>query len=542
MTSPISSAFPVQSAAPRVTWWRFVPAFLLPPVFFACGWFWGPPLLFSDTATGLLAWHNFVQGGSWNTIIEPSAANLALNIEQPITWWSPGQYVPLGLLVSAGLPLGAAMLLLALCSAWSLTAGLVCFARELEAPASTLPWVALTAAGSWHTLYAFGMFIGGEVVLIALFPWIILAGWRLREHPVLRIILLPPLLLLGSFAKHSFAIYALGLIAFLWLETLRGRPRSLRSCISATLPFITVGMLYLVGRHLVFASGPMPSDPGQLHRTAAESFGFSALGPVLAATGGGSLAGRVFTLLGLPFEIAWQRLAPALVLLAPFCLALYTWLALSSRPLERLAGIIALVAVAILALLLWRGGSISLEDRHFRPAGVLLMAVYAVLAFAAELRVRVIARGVLLFTLIFGIAAAFQRHYSLSRHVYAAGDHSAIADLTPAAQAELRHLDKAAGGTNAILYLSRAELSALVHSARLIVTDASDHNAAWLAAQPRHGRVALLTLVLPATFDQDGRGSVLRASFIDYPAAVWTCHSVDGWDFWQAGPSPSSTQ
>ena len=523
--------------SPAPDWRLFAPAALLPLLFFACGWFWGPPQLGSDTATGLLAWRNFTAGGAWNTISEPSPANIAIDAEQSVTWWSPGQYVAPGLLLSAGLPLGAALLLVALLSAWSLTAGLTLLARFLGAPLAALPWVALGAAGSWHTLYPFGMFIGGEVVLIAVFPWIVLAGWSLRNRPLPLLLLLPPLLLLGSFAKHSFAIYALGLLAFLWLETLRKRPRTLRTLFACTWPLTAVGLFYAAGRIFLFQAGPSPSDPGQVHHSLATAFGFSSFAPLLAATGGGSLMGRVFMLAGLKYEDGWRLFGPALALLAILPLALSARLARGPLPFHRLAGMVTLTATAILFVLMARGGSISPEDRHFRPAGVLLLIPLAVVA-AGPGRFRFLARGALGFIVVFGAASAVQRHHSLHAVAHSTAEHISLPDLPPAAQAELRRLDAIGAGTDAILYLPSPALSTFAPAPRLIVTDASGRDLAWLAAHPRFGRVSTLTLVLPTALVHDGRADGLRASFLNYAPEAWTCHSVDGWDFWQATAPP----
>jgi len=520
--------------------WRYSPAFLIPLIVCGCGWLVAPPLLWSDTSTGLLAWRNFAEGGTWNTVVEPSSIDLTVNRESPITWCSPGQYLPLGLLGMAGLPLGAGMLFLALLSAASLASGLCRVARELGTPEAALPWIAVAATGSWHSLYAFGMFNGGEIGLIALFPWVILAGWRLRHRPIRSIVLLPPLLLIGSFVKHSFAIYALGLLAFLWLEALRNCPATLRARARVTLPLAIVGCIYALARAAVFTPGPSPSDPGQVARTFVESFGFSALAPLLAATGGGSFCGRLFMMAGLATESGWQTVAAPLVFFAPVALAIYLSLARGHRPITRLAGVFALTTTITLAVLIWRGGSISLDDRHFRPAGVLLLVVIAgaTANISGRWRQRV-ARACILVIVAYGFGAALNRHLSMRQSVHPSIDHTSITDFPPSAQAELQRLDAAAAGTDGIIYLSKTELSVLTQHARLIVTDAVDRDVPWFVHQPRHGRVASITLVLPERFARDGRGAAVRASFVDYPTTAWTCQTVAGWDFWQARVSPS---
>jgi hypothetical protein len=513
--------------------WRFAPAFILPLIVFVHSWFYAPPQVWPDTGFGLLAWRNFSAGGTWNTILEPSSADIAIDTESAVTWWAPGQYVPLGMLTSAGLSLGAAMLLITLLSAWSLALGLTRLARALGAPEESLPWVAAAAAGSWHTLFAFDTFIGGEVVLIALFPWLLLGAWRLRERPMLEILLLPVILLVGSFAKHSFAIYAVGLLAFLWLEALRTGPRSLRVWLNATWPLATVGVLYVVARHLLLPSGPNPADFGQVKRTFAESFGFAAHGPWLAATGGGRFFTRLFMYAGLALETGWIKFAAVLALFAPLALALYVSLALNARPLARLAGMVASIAALIMGLLYVSGGFISLDDRHFRPAGVLLLAALAVTAVSARCWQRYLARGLLVLVVAFGFGSALQRR-SIGPRVYPIGERTAIAEMPPAVQAEIRRIDAIGAGQNSILYLPSSEFAIIAHISRLLVTDAFDRSPNYTLARPHHGRVPTLTLALPGFMDRQGKGAAVRAGFLDYPATAWTHYSIEDWDFWQA--------
>ncbi len=494
---------------------------------------WAPPLLFSDTATGLLAWRNFAAGGTWNTVAEPSAANLAINVEYPVTWWSPGQYAPLGLLTSAGLPLGIAMLTLALASAASLGVGMVRLARALGSPEASLPWLAFAAVGSWHTLYAFGMFIGREVMLIAVWPWIILAAWRLRTRPILQIALLPFLLLLGVWSKHSFMLWALALLAFLWLEEVRA---ARRVPVGATARLALIFLFVMAGRELDFfgTNGPNPGQPGQMERGLAASLGFSFLGPVLAGTGGGSLAGRLFAWRGVGFEIGWSNLSWLLTLVSPVLLCFYGRLAMRTRPIERLAGIACLVAAFMMTVLMFRGASVSLEDRHFRPAGVLLLAVAAILAVSPKRLVAQTARTLLIGVVAFGFLAALQRAHSLHERTYPAGNHAALSDMPATARIELQRLASEIASVDGVLFISSPETSAVLPPCRLIATDAADRTIAWIGARPRHGLVRLLALALPSRLADDGRAAALRASFVDFPADAWSLHSVSGWDFWTA--------
>lgn len=498
--------------------------------------FLAPPQISPDTATGLLAWKNYASGGTWNTLALPDPTDIARTVEEPVTWWSPGQYAPLGLLVSAGLSLGNGMILLALISALSTVTGCVLLARSLGAPPAAWPWIAAAVAGTWHGLYPFGMFIGGEAVQIALWPWVALLAWQVRDRPWVLIGTLPPLLLLGTLGKHAFAIWALALLAFVWIERLRPNWRVPAACWRATWPVVAAGLAYLLLRTLALpTSSSAPSDPGQLHRTFAMALGFNAHAPLFAATGAGSVIGRVFFLLGLDYEEGWNQLALVLAVVAPLSLVGYGWLAWRNRALERFAGIVALVGVGVLLILMWRGGSISLEDRHHRPSGLLLLMVVAAASVSSVRHLSILARFLVVTVVIFGVGASWQRHRTLHRLGIAVVHRVSIPDLSVAAARALQQATASTIGTDAIVYLPNPVLTVAASGGRLLVTDAVDRDSTWIAQRPYRGRVSAVLLVLPSAFANDDRAASLRASFLDYRPQEWTHQRIDGWDFWQAG-------
>ena len=58
-----------------------------------------PPIISHDTIIGLKAWHSLREGASWNHIKDPDLANISQDVDAYLSWWSPGQYVPVGILV-----------------------------------------------------------------------------------------------------------------------------------------------------------------------------------------------------------------------------------------------------------------------------------------------------------------------------------------------------------------------------------------------------------------------------------------------------------
>ncbi len=488
-----------------------------------------------DTSVGLVIWQNMQVGGGWNQLDLPDPANIALSKPVFVTWWSPGQYVPTGLLLQLGLPLGSAVLAVSLLSALSLAAGMHKLSRALGATPDVAAWTALVTVASWHTLYSFGMYVGGEAVLLAVWPWIVLATWHLRARPWLQLTVLPPLFLLGSFAKLAFGIYAVGLLGFLWLEESRANKFDLNSLLKTSVRLagifsVYVGLLYW----LYLGRGPSPvSGQAGSNNEILTVVGFALNAPWLAATGGGSFLGRIFMLVGLTPEAGIHKLSPVLFVTGFTALFIY-WRALcSSQSLFRLAGTISLVAVLLLAGLWLRGANISLEDRHLRPAGVLLLAAGAQLAGGVQPRwIMFSARVVLVLAVGFGLGAFAQRVDNIRQQALRLPNGISLTGLDSAMLARMEQLDSPDAGR--LVYLPQPEMALLMSRARLLPTDAVIHDRAWLAIDTRHGRVAELILVLPAGFAHDGRADTIRGSFVDYTDDEWQRTRVGAWDFWRA--------
>jgi len=192
----------------------------LTPGFFGLilGLFVLPPQLGFDPAVGLITWMNFTKGGTWNTESIPDPNNIAQTIEVAVTWWPPGQYLFLGLLNLAGLSFGHAALLLAFLCTLAGAIGLAVLGKELGAPARSLPWISGATACSLYNLANYQVFGGGEPLVMALWPWVAIAAWRIKNKNILLISILPGLFLIGYYIKYSFAIYSICILLFIWSE------------------------------------------------------------------------------------------------------------------------------------------------------------------------------------------------------------------------------------------------------------------------------------------------------------------------------------
>jgi len=495
-----------------------------------------PPVIAHDSIIGFETWRSMQEGAGWNQIVAPDPTDLSRTTSGFLAWWSPGQYLPAGWLMRCGLPLGTAVLLTAFVGSCSLAFGLwrLCLALGTTRRAAEL--AALAAVVTWHTLYAFGMFNGGEVALIAVWPWIVLGAWRLRGRPAVQTWVLPLLLVAGSYAKLSFSLYAAGLLAFLWWEAARERRWAWRPLVREGARLALAGAIYLaLWSWLHLSRGDTPMRAAGATASLGSLLGFAFSAPWFAALGVGSLAGRWFATQGLAGDASWDTVRLPLLCGGAVGGASYIYLLCHRERLMRLAGTVSLIAVLLLVALKVRGGTISLEDRHLRPAGVLLLAVCACWATGPRAWPRRCAATALVLAMAFGLGAAVQRIGNLRRSAVRADNRISVLDVDRSSLRLLEQVDR----PGRIIYLQNMNLVPAVQHAHVLLPDEAAHPAAWYAAHPIFGRAPSLVLVLAGRDAADGIDAAVRARFRDYRESDWRQIGRGTWDFWIADAPPT---
>jgi hypothetical protein len=512
-------------------------AILIPASVAIAHWLLAPPIISHDTIIGFETWRSMQQGAGWNQLLAPDPADISRSSGGFLTWWSPGQYLPAGLLMGLGASMGAAVLLISFAGACSLVFGMwrLCLAMGSSGREAAL--AALAAAATWHTLYAFGMFNGGEVALMAVWPWILLCAWRLQDRPWLQALVLPLLLVAGSYAKLSFGLYAIGLLVFLWLEAARERQWQWRNLLANGVRLAAAGGVYLAVWYWIHLSrGPVPMDKGIAVAPVTTCIGFALSAPWFAAAGFGSMVGRLFAIRGIASDAGWEKLHAVLAVSGAAGAVSYGYLLCHRRRLMRLAGTVCFVAALLLAVLMARGGAISLEDRHLRPAGVLLLAVCASWAASRRAWPRVVFATALALAVLYGLGASVQRIVNGRMFSVRASNHIGVLDIDRDSLRLLERLDVA----GSVIYLQNLNLAPVVQHARVIVADNPSRDEAWHAANPILGRVPALVLVLPESYSLDGRALAVRARFQNYREQEWHRTQHGKWVFWQAGGPPAA--
>jgi hypothetical protein len=342
---------------------------LVPIILFLCS-LYIPPRINPDSGVGFLAFRNMLEGGAFNRIMAPDRANIANDVVSFLSWWSPGQYLLPGSFIWLGTNYGLALSLTTLIATLIGLLGWIQVARGFSVSFFVLFVFVVGLSTFSYATYPFRVYNGGEVLLFAAAPWSLLGMWWATNKPAplcLAISLLSCALLF--FAKLTglivFAanVAAISLVAFV-------NQRRLSSSIIAMWGASTIGLLcffmFWVARGDVPASG--------------SSFTFSWF-PIWFSVSGATFSG----ISALDF-LGWFLGHPRIgimsdtdllsYVLGPLGLLLMVWVWLRLRYTRYramallLLTIIFLYATAIIATYL-RGAAVSLDDRHFRYAGIL---------------------------------------------------------------------------------------------------------------------------------------------------------------------------
>ena len=510
-------------------------AFTVPLLAYLISWHIAPPSLNTDSATGFAAWETWRNGGPWNHRIAPDYTDIAQNEFYSVAWWSPGQYMLPGLLRLLGLDWLQAARLSTLAAAWFAVFGVWLLGRRLDLSPAQASLAALACAVGCGTLHTFGMFWGGDIFLAGIAPFVYLAALRLFEKPLATNFAVFFLACLSAlFCKHGGILVVVGALAFVGLESLRERGARL---FSDARPWLAGGgsvIACTLARWLWMGSGPTPGDAGQVSTPPLTGIGFALNGPWFALTGSGSLLSWLLQRGGHSATEGWRLVSPWLLASGLAATSLVCWLGLrpaSARP-WRLAACAWVVTIGLLCILYLRGASVSIDERHFRAASapLAIALAFAALPPAPRSIPRVVSLALLLLTLALGTAAHVRRVGLLANLT-----RGPVSGFTqPELDAGDARLLAAACPTDATLLITHAAHSLEFPGRRILSTDAYFREAEDLRRWRFAGTVPLLLVPVPRFYDEDGRGAILRASFVDVPAIAWQSIDIGNWRLWSA--------
>lgn len=509
----------------------------------ALAWFC-PPALNSDSATGFLIWDAWERGGPWNHMVTADPANLQRDVSVFQAWWSPGQYVVVAPWQWLGLSLGHAIALGGLAaSALSLWGYWRVFARFGFAPA-TCGWAVLAIACNWTFTRPYSDYLGGELALFAVLPWLILATQRVlaSRSGLLPWVALPALYWTGNMAKNSYIPMAAGLIAGFrgarvwgapWLTP--GKTRE----VLRWLGWLAIGHALLWATYLRLGANPSISTGGASHPAWWLALLQLISFPITGLFSLGNLLGRIFLHPAHPLVGSMAALWPLHLLFAVAAVALAVWVGRREARLRPdyawlLAGVLG-AYVAFFGLLLLVGAAAGWEERMFKPAGFLLLPaiVDAVRADFARWRGRLVALSLAAASL-YGIAAAAHRAHYLHA-LDNAGRRGVTQHLLSREALRVLHALDAALPADALVVAPSPEMALELRRTRVLPTHAAMQGVAHIASQPHAGRVGDLVVIVDQRMRASGQAQALLASFTSYDREAWQVHRFGEWEFWHQG-------
>jgi hypothetical protein len=488
-----------------------------------------PPFIGYDPAYGWLRWQSFLAGAPFDTVLEPDAADIARDTLARETWWSPGQYLVPGLLTLLGLRLGTAVVIIGALSNLAMLFGWLAVLRAFGLGGRVaMAAVACMATLRWSTS-VYGLNSGGEVLLQAVTPWIVLAAVRL------------PRLSAPAAAAIAFLVVGAAFVA------------KLNGIIVAVAAFAAVGVTAWT-RERRPTAGLIHGAAGVLIAVAA-NYAFWYRGRAQTHVGGG---GDAFDMIHVLFAVtapwtsalAWQDLLAWLLqrpgaeliasrsvliglFMAPFAAAL-AFVTLRYRAhdkpeaepeaaLRRFALLFAGFFTLAMLLLYALRAPLPLEERHYRPAGMLILLCLLTVALRPSVprAVRTVLAALLFGMSLYGLASFTARAIRASAAprdpltwtIQQNADAEALAALRAAFARE---------GGDAVFYLAAPELAtALPPGARVFVGAPDLIAIEKLAASRRAGRAKGSVYVLVGRALPDDKVRAILGSFTAYDPARW---------------------
>ena len=517
-----------------IRWLAYAIVVLVPLLMAAAGWRLCPPMLNPDSAMGFYVWEAREAGGSWNCLCTPDPANIAIDHDEFLSWWSPGQYQLPGLLRLLGFTWGHVVLLTALAGCWIEVLGCWRLARATGAGPEACAWFCLASTLQWHTLFSFGHFRGGDVILNAAAPWMLLWAWQVRFRPGWFLASIPVMLAGGLYLKLSAMLLVAPLLLAAGLANgWRLHRRLLLLGFWAVASGLLAAATWMAVQKGYLSRGPTPDAASAWNREAFSPVAFAILSPWLAATGAGNLIGRIYWWLGWNVDSLWLTGG---WIVAPVAVAAWWWTGRCFlRPLAEpfRTGLIIFVGTSIVlfALLFFRHSAVGVDDRYMRPtATVLLLALAMNAESVTPMRRRLAVIG-LTAIVLFGLGSAVQRCVSLARMHSCGREDVTQQCLSAATIARFARLDSQGDPRSMLIYVPWAGIGLEIRRQRALITDD-------LSISRQHhwqGRVPALVVSVPDVMESDGRGALARSQFADYRAAEWHGEHCAGWWFWTAG-------
>lgn len=374
------------------------------------------PSIGVDPAYSLRIYQSMQAGAPWNHLIEPDVDDLSRDRLNFGAIFSPGPYLVPSLVMAAGTSMGSAVTLVSLVVTFAGLYGWYRFYVLLEFE----PWVAwvtcLLLAASRSVNYAFVIYLGGEILAFAAFPFLAAELYRRRDSRWLPIYAALAVVIAFT-AKNSLAIYVtgwLGAQAVIAIAQRREHPRRIAPAVLAVVAAVGV-MAVIHVEYVMRGWSPLSYQPA-IARIVRPYIVPWAL-PALAATSWDDLFSWVFLHPSgaiVPFDyrnsVAFLAVCAMLTVTAA---AITVWR--HSNPHVAQIFLYSVITVGGLMTLLASGAVASLDlARHYRVIGYCWLPFMVQAVATSRPLISVTLAGALALPGVYGVgslASNWRRHY-----------------------------------------------------------------------------------------------------------------------------------
>lgn len=359
-----------------------------------------PPFPNGDFAGAMRAWDWWRSGGSFHHVPLPPIAGAAPGAESMLVWWSPGTYLPAAAAELLGLPLAWGMTAWLAAGTWLGLWGWMRVWRQLGHRDAVIALALLVVGLSWHALYGFRIYHGGELTRFAVLPWLWLAVGAQPAGSWRQALVLAGAILVAGIVKLSLLVALVGLGLFQTFAAPRRLPALVRLGAAGVAAALLLHLLWLGRGESPGSAHAVPALPTALNRV-----GLAFTLPASAVFAHTSVAGRMGD--------AWfggarpESSTPWLLALIGLAAALYAAAWRGSPTPRSQHALVALggATIAVLGVLFARGSAVNFEDRHARDAALLLVPALVAFALAAPRPLRWPLLGALAGSMAWGVAS-----------------------------------------------------------------------------------------------------------------------------------------
>lgn len=507
-----------------------------------------PPFIYSDQASQLKPLLQYLGGESpsFNHFVTANPTNLREVVAEWDVYWPATSLLLVWPFVAAGVSLGHTLFALAAAALLIGSVGWIKWWMRFDVPSRIL--LAAAVLMPWRRYSSNALFqSSAEVLAFAAAPWVFLATHALmarvdaKNYPGRFRALLWGL---GAGAlycvKYSAVFVSAGVSAALLLRHWRDRRAWSRVLVPAFAGVaIPIAALSLVNRALGGAANFVTMSEGSLFSPQLLLYAVS--NPALIT---GDAAAMLDFVLTNPAHGIWRAPFAVVAFGIPGGLTL-AWLATKASTLaERIAVVVLLVTVVLLTVTWVATPQRFYEARHMAPAGTAIVPAMIAIArrhwksFRPIMCVWLVAAGMFYIAVpwaLYGPASVVAKvRRTAGYRATESGVYNPVLSATDPRRA-LRGLEAACEPAGAVWYVPEP-LTALDMRGPMIITHADFESIRELVDRRYEGAVPVCAL-LPPRFEQNGKGPLIRATFVD--VASWRRVTVaeSAYDLWLGLPA-----